>query len=88
MKVNYEKHHNMTISDDVVQSIVNFADQYLKNRSFPDKGLDLMDEACSLKRVLYKNRVAEVTKMVEEARQGKRSIVSCSNYTDAHLFTT
>lgn len=66
----------MTISDEVIAAIVGMSDQYIQRRSFPDKALDLLDEACSMRRVLHNNRVAEVTKMVEEAHDGKRAIVS------------
>ncbi|OEH77793.1 hypothetical protein cyc_06087 [Cyclospora cayetanensis] len=74
VKSRYEQHHNMTIGDAVVSAIVNMSDQYVKRRSMPDKALDLMDEACSMRRVMQRNRVAELTKMIEETHSNKRSI--------------
>ncbi|KAL8273337.1 hypothetical protein Esti_002741 [Eimeria stiedai] len=74
VKANYEKHHNMTISDEVIFAVVNMSDKYIKRRSFPDKALDLLDEACSSKRVLHNTRVAELRTMITEAQEGKRTI--------------
>jgi len=46
MKSLYEKHHNVTISDDVVKSIVNFSQRYMRGK-MPDKCLDLLERVCA-----------------------------------------
>ncbi|KAL8439470.1 hypothetical protein Efla_004669 [Eimeria flavescens] len=74
VKGNYEKHHNVTISDEVITAVVGLSDQYIKRRSFPDKALDLLDESCSGRRVMHNSRVAELKKMISEAGEGTRSI--------------
>ncbi|KAL8431427.1 hypothetical protein ACSSS7_005286 [Eimeria intestinalis] len=74
VKANYEKHHKMTISDEVVSAVVEMSDKYIKRRSFPDKALDLLDEACSSRRVLHNTRLAELRTMITEAKEGKRTI--------------
>jgi len=43
----YESYHNVKISDDVAEHAVKLADKYISNRFFPDKAIDLIDEACS-----------------------------------------
>ncbi|MFZ2226431.1 MAG: ATP-dependent Clp protease ATP-binding subunit, partial [Candidatus Moraniibacteriota bacterium] len=45
IKVHYEAFHDVTISEHVIDLIVNLADRYLKDRFFPDKALDVLDEA-------------------------------------------
>lgn len=41
----YEKHHNVKITDKAIAEAVAIADQYLPKKHFPDKALDLIDEA-------------------------------------------
>lgn len=41
----YESHHMVKITDESIEAAVDLANQYLKDRFFPDKAIDLMDEA-------------------------------------------
>ena len=43
----YEAHHNVKIKDDAIYSAVELAKRYINDRNFPDKAIDLIDEACS-----------------------------------------
>ena len=43
-KENYEKHHKVHFSDDVIKTCVMLADRYITDREFPDKAIDIMDE--------------------------------------------
>ena len=43
----YEKHHNVTISGNLVKEIVNLANKYLVNRFEPDRSIDVLDEVCA-----------------------------------------
>ena len=47
----YEQHHNVDISDDAVEAAVDLSIRYITDRFLPDKAIDLMDEACSRKRL-------------------------------------
>lgn len=47
----YEQHHNVDISDDAVETAVDLSIRYITDRFLPDKAIDLMDEACSRKRL-------------------------------------
>lgn len=44
----YEDYHKVVISDEVVRCAVDFAERYLPERFFPDKAIDILDEACSM----------------------------------------
>ncbi|KRM60827.1 ATP-dependent proteinase ATP-binding subunit [Paucilactobacillus vaccinostercus DSM 20634] len=39
----YEKHHHVTLPDDVLKAAVDYAVQYIPQRSLPDKAIDLVD---------------------------------------------
>jgi len=48
IKPTYEEFHNVIISNEIIDKIVYFADKYIKNRKFPDKAIDVLDEVCVL----------------------------------------
>ncbi|MFC4761411.1 AAA family ATPase [Fructobacillus durionis] len=39
----YEKHHNVSLPDDVLKAAVDYSVQYIPQRSLPDKAIDLID---------------------------------------------
>ena len=43
----YEKHHNVTYSDEVIEFAVKSSKRYITGRFLPDKAIDLIDEAGS-----------------------------------------
>ena len=44
----YEKHHNVTLPDDVLKAAVDYSVQYMPPRSLPDKAIDLLDMTAAL----------------------------------------
>lgn len=55
IKHTYEKHHNVIISEEVIDKCVKLSDRYINDRYLPDKALDLLDEACALTRMEANN---------------------------------
>ncbi|MDR0647654.1 MAG: ATP-dependent Clp protease ATP-binding subunit [Puniceicoccales bacterium] len=51
LKLHYEKFHNVRLSDEVIKKAVGLADRYVADRFFPDKAIDLIDEAGSRARM-------------------------------------
>lgn len=47
IKSNYERHHNVIISEGAVDSAVKLSVRYIQDRFLPDKAIDLIDEAAS-----------------------------------------
>ena len=43
----YAKHHHVSYSDEVLQETVRLASRYISDRYFPDKAIDIIDEAGS-----------------------------------------
>ena len=48
LQSSYEKHHNVTYSEDAIRACVYFADRYITDKFLPDKAIDVLDEACLL----------------------------------------
>ena len=44
----YEKHHNVSISDELINEIVSLSKKYLTNRFEPDRSIDILDEVCAM----------------------------------------
>ena len=44
----YEDYHKVLVSNEAVIRIVEMADRYIPERFFPDKAIDILDEACTL----------------------------------------
>ncbi|MFC4388855.1 ATP-dependent Clp protease ATP-binding subunit [Gracilibacillus marinus] len=45
LKERYEKYHQVTYPDTVIEACVNLSKRYIQDRFLPDKAIDLMDEA-------------------------------------------
>jgi len=53
LRSKYEEFHDVVISDEAISSAVILSDQYIQDRYLPDKAIDLIDEACSSKRLSF-----------------------------------
>ena len=53
LKEVFEEYHNLNINDEAVKEAVNLSTRYITDRFLPDKAIDLIDEACSLKSMNY-----------------------------------
>ena len=47
IKRKYEQFHKVKITDEAIMAAVHLAAEHIKDKSFPDKAIDLMDEAAS-----------------------------------------
>lgn len=47
LKMMYENHHNVKITDEAVNAAVKLSHRYITDRFLPDKAIDVLDEACS-----------------------------------------
>lgn len=47
IKDRYEEHHNVKYTDEAITACVKLSERYITDRSFPDKAIDVMDEAGS-----------------------------------------
>ncbi len=51
LKERYERHHGVTIPDETLEATVRLAARYVPERRFPDKALDIIDQACARTRM-------------------------------------
>src|SRR5690606_33569896 len=54
----YAAYHGVTVDDDLLEEIVRLAGRYLHDRHFPDKAIDLVDEAAAARKAVRPSRAA------------------------------
>jgi len=59
IKKNYEKYHNLKITDEAIDAAARLADRYISNKFLPDKAIDLLDETAAAKRLAAKPSPSE-----------------------------
>jgi len=66
LKESFEEYHNLNIKDEAVKEAVALSTRYITDRYLPDKAIDLIDEACSLKSMKYNIDETEIKKIKEK----------------------
>ena len=74
LRPKYEKHHQLQITDEALESAVKLSKRYIASRFLPDKSIDLMDEAAARVRINNAQKVDKVSaikKKLSELSQEK-----------------
>jgi ATP-dependent Clp protease ATP-binding subunit ClpC len=86
IRMAYEEHHRLTISDDALDAAVHLSSRYVTDRFLPDKAIDLIDESSSRVR-MYKSPAAKTAKeligQLKEIRQNHSLALEDGRYEDA-----
>jgi ATP-dependent Clp protease ATP-binding subunit ClpC len=86
IRIAYEEHHRLTISDDALDAAAQLSSRYVTDRFLPDKAIDLIDESSSRVR-MYKSPAAKTAKelvgQLKEMRQNHTIAVEDGRYEDA-----
>jgi ATP-dependent Clp protease ATP-binding subunit ClpC len=87
----YEKHHGVTMSDEVLEDAVYMADRYVSERFMPDKAIDVIDEAAALVRVKAgrkPSKLRDFTKQLKNLNEKMEEAVAAEDYERAALYKT
>ncbi len=83
IKERYEEHHNVSYTDQAIEACVKYSERYITDRSFPDKAIDVLDEAGSrvhLINISVPKEIEEQEKLIDEALKEKDLAVKSQNY--------
>ncbi len=88
LKEDFENYHQIKISNEVINKTVFLSNRFIKNRFFPDKAIDVLDEASARLRSQKKltNRQQKIMKLEESLRniaQEKEEAIKKELYTKA-----
>lgn len=75
----YEEHHKVTITDECIETAVKMAERYINDRRFPDKAIDLIDEAASrvsLDNFVRPKEIDELKGRIDELEKRKEELIS------------
>lgn len=78
LRPKYEKHHQLQITDEALESAVKLSKRYIASRFLPDKAIDLMDEAAARVRINNSQKVDKVSaikKKLSELSQEKTEVL-------------
>ncbi len=85
----YEKHHGVSLEDDVLESAVYMADRYIADRFMPDKAIDIIDEAAArvrVKRGHKPSRHRDLLRELKSLNERMDEAVSTEDYERAALY--
>jgi ATP-dependent Clp protease ATP-binding subunit ClpC len=86
IKNKYEDHHNVNYTDEAIESCVSLSDRYISDRHFPDKAIDVLDEAGSrvhLSNIHVPQNILDLEGKIEHIKEIKSSVVKSQNYEEA-----
>ncbi len=63
IKLPYQEHHNVEITDEAIEQAANLSARYIPDRFLPDKAIDLIDEASARLRMYKSPEAAQVRRL-------------------------
>ena len=91
LKSHYESHHDVVLSDELIENAVYMADRYIFERYMPDKAIDVIDEAAATARVGARRspgKIREYTKERQKLEEAIEDSVEQQDYERAALYKT
>lgn len=91
LKHYYEKHHGVTVEDEVLDDIAFLADRYVNDRYMPDKAIDVLDETAAQVKVDRGKTPVELRKLTRELKaitQRMEEAVEAEDYERAAHYKT
>ena len=83
IKDRYEDHHNVRYTDEAIEACVKLSERYITDRCFPDKAIDVMDEAGSrvhLTNIQVPQEIEEQEARIADAHNQKNLAVKNQDY--------
>lgn len=83
IKKHYENHHQVVISDAILEEAINLSERYISDRYMPDKVIDVIDEASAIARVAVdKQGGSEYKKLKIELSDLEEKVTSAAEKED------
>lgn len=79
----YQRFHHVRFSEEALNACVSLAQQYITDRKFPDKAIDIMDEVGAHIRLSSKrssNALRNIEQEIEKLKEKKRHAVCIQNF--------
>lgn len=89
IRSSFEEYHNLNISDAAIDEAIDLSIRYVTDKQLPDKAIDLIDEACSLKSMTYnfdEQEIAKLKKSLEKMQKKIEAAVISQQYKKAIIY--
>ncbi len=86
LRIKYEEHHRVQITDDAIIEAVELSSRYMPDRVQPDKSLDVLDEAGAMVRLRSMSKPPDLTDLesrIEQLTVAKENAVKEADYEKA-----
>jgi len=86
LKESYEKYHKVIFSEEALEEAVYLSDRYINERFFPDKAIDIIDEAGAMARFENLEKPMEISELENEIgrlNESKIELVQAQEYEQA-----
>lgn len=85
----YSKYHNVSISDEIIDNIIDLCDKYVHYGKFPDKAIDIFDEVCAKSSIIEDDNDKKIRMYNEELnkiRLKKNELIVENNFKEASIY--
>ncbi len=86
VKPYYEEHHHVKYSDEAIKAVITLSDRYITDKNFPDKAIDVLDEAGSrvhIANIVVPENIVELETEIERIRTEKESLAKNQDFEKA-----
>ncbi len=86
IKFKYEEHHSVKYSEEAIDAAVNLSERYITDRYFPDKAIDVLDEAGSrvhMGNFKVSEEILRLEEEIDKIKQDKINVVKKQDYEEA-----
>ncbi len=86
IKFKYEEHHSVKYSNQAIDAAVNLSERYISDRYFPDKAIDILDEAGSrvhMGNFKVSDEVLKLEEEIDKIKRDKITVVKKQDYEEA-----
>jgi len=91
LRTYYERYHNVSLTDEIIEDSVYMADRYVSERYMPDKAIDVIDEAAARVRVKASgkpSKLRDFTRQLKNLNEKMEEAVAGEDYERAALYKT
>lgn len=86
IKKDYEKFHNVKITEDILKNITFLSSKYIFDRNEPDKSIDILDEVCAATAITSHNELhKKYDKELKSILLKKENAIKNENYLEAEF---
>lgn len=86
IKETYELHHNVAYTEEAIKLSVKMAERYITDRQFPDKAIDVLDEAGAkvhLANISVPKEIIDLEAKIQDIKKEKNEVVKSQNFEEA-----